>query len=199
MDNHKMQELIRVFDEKMSIPDPPHGYMLRCLTETTAWIKTLDAEERASVFTFIGYILERPRDVPLKTKTLMLLKNFPCRQTEDLLDKVIEEGISKHEQFDLTLASDIKKELYDRTLELKNRCVTLKYREQIICFFKRTRLGWEQYAVFHIPPEFSGMEIYDLYMEGRHPIAILTGRGSWDIAAVLDEKNGKMLRWHPTK
>ena len=199
MDNHKMQGLIRVFDEKMSIPDPQHGCTLQCLTEPTAWIKTPDAEERISVFAFIGYILDWPGDIPRKTQTLMLLKNFPCRQTEDLLDKGIEEGISKHEQFDLTLASSIKKELYDRTLELKNRRATLKYREQIICFFKRTQLGWEQYAVFHIPPEFSGMEIYDLYMEGRHPIAILTGRGSWDIAAVLDEKTGTMLRWHFTK
>lgn len=82
MDNHRMQELIRVYEEKMDLPDPPHCYMLRCLTETSAWIKTLEEAERDMVFEYIGYILDQPRDSALKTKTAMLLKQFPDRETD---------------------------------------------------------------------------------------------------------------------
>lgn len=79
MDNHRMQELIRLYEEKMEFPDPPHCYMLRCLTETSAWIKTLDREEEALVYEYIGYILNRPGDSALKTKTAMLLQQLSDR------------------------------------------------------------------------------------------------------------------------
>ena len=77
MDNHRMQELIRVYDEKMELPDPPHCYMLRCLTETSTWIKSLDGEEQSMVFEYIRYILNRPGDSALKEKTVMLLRQLP--------------------------------------------------------------------------------------------------------------------------
>ncbi len=77
MDNHKMQELIRLYGEKMELPDPPHCYMLRCLTETSAWIKSLDDKEQGMVFEYIRYILNQPRDSALKEKTVMLLRQLP--------------------------------------------------------------------------------------------------------------------------
>ena len=76
-DNHKMQELIRLYEEKMERPDPPHCYMLRGLAETSAWIKTLDDETRSMVYEYIAYIMDQPRDSALKTKTAMLLKQLP--------------------------------------------------------------------------------------------------------------------------
>ncbi|MEY8419463.1 hypothetical protein AALA83_09300 [Oscillospiraceae bacterium 44-5] len=72
-----MQELIRLYGEKMELPDPPHCYMLRCLTETSAWIKSLDNKEQGMVFEYIRYLLKRPGDSTLKAKTSMLLKQFP--------------------------------------------------------------------------------------------------------------------------
>ena len=77
MDNYKMLGMIRVYYEKMELPDPPHCYMLRCLTETSTWIKSLDGEEQSMVFEYICYILDRPGDSALKEKTVMLLRQFP--------------------------------------------------------------------------------------------------------------------------
>ena len=77
MDNYRMQELIRLYEEKMELPDPPHCYTLRCLTETSTWIGTLDRAEQKMVFEYIRYLLKRPGDSTLKAKTSMLLKQFP--------------------------------------------------------------------------------------------------------------------------
>ena len=77
MDNYRMQELIWLYEEKMELPDPPHCYTLRCLTETSTWIGTLDRAEQKMVFEYIRYLLKRPGDSTLKAKTSMLLKQFP--------------------------------------------------------------------------------------------------------------------------
>ena len=77
MDNYRMQELIWLYEEKMELPDPPHCYTLRCLTETSTWIGTLDRAEQKMVFEYIRYILNQPRDSALKEKTVMLLRQLP--------------------------------------------------------------------------------------------------------------------------
>ena len=60
--------------------------------------------------------------------------------------------------------------------------------------------SWELYATFAIPPDLPRAEqIYDLILESRRPTALIACRGDYDIAALLDEKTGQMLRWRHTK
>ena len=87
----------------------------------------------------------------------------------------------------------------DVILSMGDREIRLSFQEQAVLFFRRTPLGMERYARFSLPPEFQDMEFYDLYMEGGHPLAILVGRSFYDIAVILDEETGQMIRWHLSK
>lgn len=57
------------------------------------------AEVGASVYESIGYILNRAGESPQKLRTVMMLAEIPCPETEKLMDKMIVEGISKHTPF----------------------------------------------------------------------------------------------------
>ena len=100
MDINRMQELIRIYDEKLDAPDCcAHCYEARWAYLTADWIKSLDEADRASVYEYIGYILDQAGESPQKLRTVMMLANLPCPETEKLMDKMIGEGISKHPPF----------------------------------------------------------------------------------------------------
>ena len=99
MDTHRMQELIRIYDEKLDTPDSSNIYEARWTYLTADWIKSLDEADRASVYEYIGYILNQAGDSPQKLRTVMMLAELPCPETEKLMDKMIVEGTSKHTPF----------------------------------------------------------------------------------------------------
>ena len=100
MDIHRMQELIQIYDEKLDTPDCcPHCYETKWTYLTADWIKSLDETDRASVYEYIGYILDQAGESPQKLRTVMMLAEFPCPETEKLMDKMIVEGTSKHTPF----------------------------------------------------------------------------------------------------
>ncbi|MCI8440756.1 MAG: hypothetical protein HFF73_14850 [Oscillospiraceae bacterium] len=99
MDMNRMQELIQIYDEKLDTPDPAHVFEMRWAYVTSDWIKSLNEADRASVFEYIGYILNQAGESPKKLRTVMMLANFPCPETEKLMDKMIVEGTSKHTPF----------------------------------------------------------------------------------------------------
>lgn len=100
MDINRMQELMRIYDEKLNTPDRCfHCYEARWAYLTADWIKSLDEADRASVYEYIGHILDQAGKSPQKLRTVMMLENLPCLETERLMDKMIEEGISKHPPF----------------------------------------------------------------------------------------------------
>ena len=99
MNIHRMQELIRIYDEKLDTPDSSHVYEARWAYLTADWIKSLDEADRASVYEYIGYILDQEGESPQKLRTVMMLANLPCPETEKLMDKMIGEGISRHPPF----------------------------------------------------------------------------------------------------
>ena len=100
MDINRMQELIRIYDEKLDTPDRCfHCYEARWAYLTADWIKSLDEADRASVYEYIGHILDQAGKSPQKLRTVMMLENLPCLETEKLMDKMIVEGSSKHTPF----------------------------------------------------------------------------------------------------
>lgn len=99
MNIHRMQELIRIYDEKLDTPDSSHVYESRWTYLTADWIKSLDEADRASVYEYISYILNRAGESPQKLRTVMMLAEIPCLETEKLMDKMIVEGTSKHTPF----------------------------------------------------------------------------------------------------
>ncbi len=194
------RELSAILEEKLATPDPPHGYTARFVPETAGWISSLEPSHQGQVFELLGHILSLPGEVPLKTRALLVLERFPHPQTEALLDAFLSQAPSRHTPDDLRLAEELRERLYDRTLLLDRRRITLKYRQNAVRFYRQTAAGWEQYAVFTIPPDLDQAEqIYDLIIEHHHPAALIACRGDYDLAAVLDEKTGRPLRWHQTK
>lgn len=200
MDETRRRELAGLLEAKLAVPDPPHGYTARFVDDTASWIKTLDLPDRQEVFAFLGHILALPGAAPVKTRALMVLSQFPQRPAEELLDAFLA-GPDRHTPGDLRLAEDIRERLYDRTLDLGRRRVILKYRQNRVLFLRQTpAASWELYATFAIPPDLPRAEqIYDLILESRRPTALIACRGDYDIAALLDEKTGQMLRWRHTK
>ena len=99
MDISSMQELIRIYDEKLDFPDSSHIYEARWTYLTADWIKSLDEADRASVYEYIGYILDQTGESPQKLRTVMMLARLPCPETEKLMDKMIAEGASKRTPF----------------------------------------------------------------------------------------------------
>lgn len=200
MEELRQRELAAMLEAKLSTPDPPQGYTAQFVPDTSRWIKSLALPDRDDVFDLLRHILSLPGGAPVKTKVLMLLSQFPQRPTEELLDALLADP-ARHTPGDLRLAEDIRERLYDRTLDLGRRRVVLKYRQNKVLFLRQTPAAlWEPYATFTIPPEFDRAEqIYDLIIESHHPTALIACRADCDIAAVLDEKTGQMLRWHPTK
>lgn len=77
MDIHRMQELMRIYDEKLNTPDPPHVFEARFASLTADWIMSLDGSDRADIFEYIGYILCRPEETPKKQRTRMMLEMLP--------------------------------------------------------------------------------------------------------------------------
>lgn len=106
----KMQELMQIYDKKLATPDPPHGYLALWTDVTADWIKSLNGTEREYIFEYISYILNRVGYLPQKTMTLMMLLKLPCSETKRLMDKMIEEGTSKHTKMDIEYALKIKKD-----------------------------------------------------------------------------------------
>lgn len=85
MDNHRMQQLIRIYDEKINTPDPPHVFEARFAFLTADWIRSLDESDRAGIFEYIDYILHRPKETVQKQRTEMMLKmlaDMPGYQTD---------------------------------------------------------------------------------------------------------------------
>ena len=79
MDINRMQELIRIYDEKLDAPDCcAHCYEARWAYLTADWIKSLDEADRASVYEYIGYILDQEGESPQKLRTVMMLAKLPC-------------------------------------------------------------------------------------------------------------------------
>lgn len=100
MDINRRQELIQIYDEKLDTPDRcPHCYVANWTYITADWIKSLDETDRASVYEYIDYILNRAGEFPQKLRTVMMLAEIPCPETEKLMDKMIVEGTSKHTPF----------------------------------------------------------------------------------------------------
>ena len=100
MDINRRQELIQIYDEKLDTPDRcPHCYVANWTYITADWIKSLDETDRASVYEYIGYILNQAGEFPQKLRTVMMLAEIPCPETEKLMDKMIVEGTSKHTPF----------------------------------------------------------------------------------------------------
>lgn len=103
-----MQELIRIYDEKLDTPDNPHVFEARWAYLTADWIKSLNVAERASVYEYIGYILDQAGESSQKLRTVMMLANLPCPETKKLMDKMIREGTSKHTPFIMQYAHSNK-------------------------------------------------------------------------------------------
>ncbi len=99
MDIKRMQELIRIYDEKLDTPDHAHVFEMRWTYITSDWIKSLDKSDRASIFEYIGYILHQPGESSQKMRTLMMLAKLPCPETEMLMDKMLIEGSLTHTPF----------------------------------------------------------------------------------------------------
>ena len=99
MDIHRMQEVIQIYDEKLDTPDHAHVLEMRWIYITSDWIKSLDESDRTLIFEYIGYILHQPGESPQKLRTLMMLAELPCPETEMLLDKMLIEGASMHTPF----------------------------------------------------------------------------------------------------
>lgn len=108
MDIHRMQELIRIYDEKLSVPDSPNVFEARFADLTADWIKLLDDTDRANVFEYIGYILDQSGESTKKQRTIMMLVKLPCPETEKLMDKMLSEGTPKHTPFIMQYVSSIK-------------------------------------------------------------------------------------------
>lgn len=96
MDIHRMQELIRIYDEKLDTSDSSHVFEARWAHVTSNWIKSLDQSDRASVFAYIGRILNQAGESPQKLRTVMMLASLPCPETEMLTDKMLAEGTLTH-------------------------------------------------------------------------------------------------------
>ena len=74
MDINRRQELIQIYDEKLDTPDRcPHCYVANWTYITADWIKSLDETDRASVYEYIDYILNRAGEFPQKLRTVMML------------------------------------------------------------------------------------------------------------------------------
>lgn len=99
MDIFRMQELIQIYDEKLDTPDNPHVFEARWTYVTSDWIKSLNEADRTSVFEYIGYILNQAGESPKKLRTVMMLANLPCPETEKLMDKMLIEGTLTHTPF----------------------------------------------------------------------------------------------------
>jgi hypothetical protein len=108
MDIYRKQELIQVYDEKLSVPDSPRVFEMRFADLTADWIKSLNEADRANVFEYIGYILDRPGENTKKQRTIMMLVKLPCPETEKLMDKMLSEGTPKHTPFIMQYVSSIK-------------------------------------------------------------------------------------------
>ena len=87
---------MRIYDVKLSTPDPPHGFDARFAHVTAEWIKSLDRPDRAKVFEYIGSILQQPGECPQKLRTVMMLAMLPGPETGALMDKMLEEGALMH-------------------------------------------------------------------------------------------------------
>lgn len=196
----RQRDLAAVLEEKLSTPDPLHGYTAQLVPETASWIRGLTPSDRVCVFGLLSHILSLPGSVPIKTRALLVLEQFPHPHTEELLSAFLSQGPARHTPGDLHLAEELLERLYDRTLTIGRRRVTLKYRQNAVHFLRQSPAGYERYGIFTIPPDLPRAEqIYDLIMESRHPTALIACRDDYDIAAVLDEKTGQMLHWHYTK
>lgn len=94
-----MQELMQVYDEKLDTPDCSHVYEARWVYVTSDWIRSLDMAEQASVFEYIGHILDQAGESLQKQRSLMMLAMLSCQETEKLMDKMLVEGAPKHTSF----------------------------------------------------------------------------------------------------
>lgn len=63
--------MIQIYDEKLDPPARcPRCYVANWTYITADWIKSLDETDRASVYEYIGYILNRAGESPQKLRTV---------------------------------------------------------------------------------------------------------------------------------
>lgn len=112
MDAQRRWDLMRTYEEMLAIPDPPHGFLARFAQEASTWIASLETEDRDFLFAYLGVLLERPGEFPLKTKTLWVLSQLPAPESEALLVRFLQEGRLRHGAEALSFAASAQKTLY---------------------------------------------------------------------------------------
>lgn len=197
----EMQRILQIFEEKLSLSDTPHCLQYRFIPVASKWIRSLKEQEQGYLFEYFQYCLDRPGTQPRKTAILMLLGELPCQRSEELLNKILAEGTAKHTKLDIGYASNARRRISKKILDCGNRRIVMDRSESIVRFYQKAATSYREYATFRIPQEYAahGVQVYDLYMEGRRPAVILTGTGNYDAAVILDIQTGAALRWHYTK
>ena len=201
MDAQHQWDLMRTYEEKLALPDPPHGLLARSAQEASAWIISLGPEDRAFLFSYLRTILERPGTASQKAQTLWVLSRLPVPESEALLARFVQAGTALHGQADVSFAASAWEALYDETLSLQGRALRLRYRRREVSFSRPGPPGGlpKRYALFSLPQALSdgAMALYGLHEEDGAPVVLLRRRSAPDLALRLDLCTGALRSVRP--
>lgn len=105
------KDLIAEFVNRLNEPDPPHALLLIGVNSASNWLKSLDSQEKATVFTFIENELSKNGDLPIKELLIKVLQQFGGHDSLKLIDKVITEGETIHGKYIISDAKNARAKL----------------------------------------------------------------------------------------
>ena len=105
------KDLIAEFMNRLNEPDPPHALLLIGVNSASNWLKSLNLQERATVFTFIENELSKNGDLPIKELLIKVLQQAGGSDSLKLIDKVISDGEAAHGKYIISDAKNAKTKL----------------------------------------------------------------------------------------